>query len=165
MSPELGLLACDPGLFSSSYMCLSAFKIFLPFYLRTSSFSPIRAFFRCDRCDFNTQAENDILPVSYLPFVRFLKNSVITRALAVPLLFRTMSRNSPNSMQPEPSSSTSSTKLWTSYTDSQSPKPIRGPLISSTPIEPDPSSSKLAKHSRSFTICSSEKSRKRPFPC
>lgn len=121
--------------------------IFMPLWRLLSIISSVTAFFRCDRCSCRTQLGNARPFVSYLPLVRSLKKFVMTYAFASPLLFRTMSRNSGNSIIPEPSSSTSYTSFSTSSNELTRPSPISGPLISSTPIDPELSSSRLLKHS------------------
>ena len=73
-------------------------------------------------------------------------------------------RNSLNSMQPEPSSSTQSIISSTSSRVSAKPRPISGSSSSSIPMEPEPSSSRALKHSCSFFISSSVNLRTWPYP-
>ena len=147
------LLSTQKCAVSRFYYSLIAFMIFIPLCLRASCPSSVTAFLRCVRYSLRTQFGKASTPVLYLPFVRSLKKLVITLALASPFLFRMMSRNSVNSISIEPSSSTILTRFSTSSYDATKPRPISGPLISSTPIEPELSSSKLLKHSLSRRIC------------
>jgi len=56
-----------------------------------------------------------------------------------------MDKNSPNSIILDPSSSTKSTISCTYYLFSTNPRAINGPSNSSTPIDPEPSSSRELK--------------------
>ena len=147
------LLSTQKCAVSRFYYSLIAFMIFIPLCLRASCPSSVTAFLRCVRYSLRTQFGKASTPVLYLPFVRSLKKFVITLALASPFLLRIMSRNSVNSISIEPSSSTILTRFSTSSYDATKPRPISGPLISSTPIEPELSSSRLLKHSLSRRIC------------
>lgn len=76
-----------------------------------------------------------------------------------------IAKNSVNSIIPVPSSSTASTICWTYWRLSHKPKAIRGSSNSSTPIAPDPSSSRQLKYYLSFLNSSSSKSIQCFLPC
>lgn len=71
---------------------------------------------------------------------------------SLPSEFLIILRNSPNSIFPDPSSSTKSIISCTSSLVSAKPKPMRGSSNCSTPIEPVPVSSSESKHSYNFWI-------------
>ena len=98
---------CPQYYFLGESIFFIAFMIFMPFVRLWSIISRVTAFFRWDRCSCRTQFGKARPFVSYLPLVKSLKKLVMTCALESPLLFRMMSRNSGNSILPEPSSSTS----------------------------------------------------------
>jgi hypothetical protein len=89
--------------------------------------------------DFWTKSENEIPFMLYSPVVNFLKKSVIAFVLYFLSEFLMISRNSSNSISPEPSASTASTNCYTFSSESANPKPINGSWSSSVPIEPPPS--------------------------
>ena len=126
---------------SPSSICLIAIKIFWPFSFFSSS-SAVMASSRYFRYSRSTQLLKAISLVLYLPATRFLKNLVIGLAFS-PSFVLMIEMNSGNSISPDLSSSTCSTNSTTYCTVSTRPSPIKGLLISSMPIDPVPSSSKL----------------------
>lgn len=89
---------------------------------------------------------SEIVPPANLPYVISLKNSMIAVFLIAlppfPFFFSfafIISKNSLNSIWPDPSSSTESNIYLTSSLDSAIPNEIKGPSNSSNPISPEPS--------------------------